>query len=838
MEETLNTSSVADPCEINFIDSSFDIETDPNALSSSKIFFKDLWKAKFRDKNFIVFYIIGLFVAILLIVIDSTSLNTIPEDKNPSYTYFDDPYLHFFIQVYSDNFLLSLAPKNSEIVNEINNFFSSTYNISFNLKDTIKEIKDYLYSDDDYGIGAYFNQIKSTDSVSKYDISFLKKSSPEYANLVFYLSVVKFISEKGINSQNESLQNLNNNDKKMKERSNRIEFDECKKNIRKCISNQIKLFDDNENNNSYLFNISSRSYSHPKMKPTFGYDSTTSFYIILAYFYISISSSVMIFKYNKEKILFFLNINGLSVMKMYQLLILCILLENVPITIVVSVAITFISKSLRGSNFLIVIISTILMALGRTFFNFASTVFFMNFNNFGIHFVISIMFPVIFMMFSMFKNKLPLPLFYVLSAISPSQSYMMGFSVMTICKEKIGSLSFSLMNTKFGGMSMSEVLGLQICNTIIMLLLMILFILNMKRLYGNALIGWKNMFKINYWKRLFNKSKGKKTIHCETNNVIKIIDLEKTYKGNVETKALNGVNCQIGKNEAIIMIGPNGCGKSTLINCIIGTIPVDSGDIEFFEENLDGDFTIIYDNLGIVFQDNVLINELTVNEHFELIGSIHSFSKEKIESYSNYLLSLLCMSDCKGSRASDLSGGQKRKLCISLAILHRPPLLIFDEPTAGVDAQSRQTIWKAISLFKDTTALITTHALEEAESICSRMFIMVKGQITFMGTPSELRKEADCGYILTVIEENPDININLMDNLLEFVRNRIPEAKPLVGKDKSIVFPTDLKVADLLEDIDNSKESLGIVKYTLSVQNIEESLVKLIQNEEVDQMKS
>ena len=77
-----------------------------------------------------------------------------------------------------------------------------------------------------------------------------------------------------------------------------------------------------------------------------------------------------------------------------------------------------------------------------------------------------------------------------------------------------------------------------------------------------------------------------------------------------------------------------------------------------------------------------------------------------------------------------------------------------------------------------------------------------------------------------------------MDNLLEFVRNRIPEAKPLVGKDKSIVFPTDLKVADLLEDIDNSKESLGIVKYTLSVQNIEESLVKLIQNEEVDQMKS
>ena len=414
---------------------------------------------------------------------------------------------------------------------------------------------------------------------------------------------------------------------------------------------------------------------------------------------------------------------------------------------------------------------------------------------------------------------------------------MMSFALMTKCKEEVGSLSFSLMNEKFIGFSMSEILGFQICNTFIMFVLMALFILNMDRLYGPTIIGWTNMFKKSYWNRLFRKTNNSIKVGTQMKSIMNIVNLEKTYKGHVETKALNGLNCDIKNEETIVLIGPNGSGKSTLIDCIIGTIWFDSGSIEFFEEDLNEDYSLLYDNLGIVFQSNVLINELTVKEHFELIGSLHSIQKEKIESDSSYFLSLLCMPESLNNRAEALSGGQKRKLCIALALLNRPPLIIFDEPTAGVDVQSREVIWKALTLFKDTTSLITTHALEEAESVCSRLFIMVKGQVTFMGTPAELRKETDCGYIYTIVEESQNAIQNITENLLDFVQQRIPEAKKLEEKDKSIIFPADLRVADLLEDIENMKETLGIQKYTIHIQNLEESLVKLIENEEVDQMK-
>lgn len=787
-------------------DSSNMIETDNGELdhdlyenypteSPSLNFFKTLWRARIREKSkqFFVMYIIGLVLSLTLISIDMTSQSTIDEYKDPPYTYDNDPVLLFYVQVISDKFVLSLGPRNS-FVEELQNFFNQHGNISFNLKDSVQSMTDHFNSETSQALGAYFSQSLIGESSSNFDFTVVNKKSSQFAQMEFYNSIFR------------------------------------------CIFNETTSSSANVAND-ILLNLSSRFFSHPKMKPNVNNDCVTAFYVILSYYYISIVSSTLMFKFNTEKVLFLLNINGLTDFMMYSTFVLCSLLENVPITIVVSLAITFISKSLKGSNFLIVLITTILMMLGRTFFTFVSATFFLRFNSFPIHYLVTILILCVFMVLTIFISKLPEKLFIVLSAFSPTESYLMSFLTLLKCKEKIGALSFSTMNEKFYGMSMSQILGLQICNVIIMFLLMILFMLNMDRLYGHARIGWKNMFKKDYWKRLFRKSKTPQSIRPYVQSVMKIEGLEKTYKGHVETKALAGINCEIMNNDIIIMIGPNGSGKSTLIDCIIGTISFDKGLIEFFGEDLNGDFSLIYENLGIVFQDNVLINELTVEEHFKLIGSLHSIPKKKIENDISHILSILCMSDCKSNRADSLSGGQKRKLCIALALLNNPPLLIFDEPTAGVDVQSREVIWKAMTLFKNTTSLITTHALEEAESICSRLFIMVNGKITFMGTPAELRRETDCGYILSIIEENQNI-YNVSDNLLGFIQNRIPEAKKLVDKEKSFIFPADLRVADLLEEIEKEKENIGLVKYTIHIQNLEESLVKLIENEEVNQKKS
>lgn len=820
MEFSLSPQESSSLYEIHYNDDNAEDEDNSPLKSPALIFFKDIWKIRSREKTklYYIIYILALGITVGLISLDMMSLNTIPAYTNPGYEYYNNPYLNLYIQFYSDNFLKALSPLNSKIINDFNNFFNDKYHYSFELENSMKEMKNYLNTGEYPGIGAFISK-----SNTNCDISLINKNSPESTKLDLYLSLLKFITENSTANHKENKKY----EQMIKERSNQIQ-------------NQLDQNHNNEENTTINLNISIKTYAHPEMRPTVGYDSLTAFYIILAYYLISIASSTVTFKLNKEKVLFYLNINGFSDFKMYLTFYLSSLLEYLPCTIILPFVVSYIPVSYRDTNVWIILISTILFVLGRTFFNFISTSIFLKFNNFGMHYIFEILFPLVFLFLTLYKKNVPDVVFVVFSLLSPSQAYMMGFSTMAKCKIEIEPLSFHLMNEKFNGMSMTDVFCYQICSAAVMLFLMVLFMLNMDHLYGHSALGWRNMFRKSSWKKLFSPRKNNRISSLDSGTIIKLDNVIKKYNGHIKITALKGVNCNIHTKEAIVLIGPNGSGKSTLIDCIVGTSSINSGSIEFFGENLNGNYSFIYDNLGIVFQDNVLINELTVDEHFELIGALHSMTVRKIEKASNVLLSLLYMSECKKSRAGDLSGGQKRKLCMALALIHKPPFLIFDEPTAGVDAQSRQIIWKVLSLYKDTTSLITSHAIEEAELICSRLFIMVKGLISFMGTPAELRKEANCGYILTIVEENKNMNtnVNVRDNLLSFIQKRIPDAKILEGKEKSIIFPVDLRIADVLEDIDKSKESLWIMKYTISVQNLEESLVSLIENEEVDQIKA
>lgn len=824
MSIAISNQETSENFELNYNESDEDLAHKPTYSSASLVFFKDLWKVRFRDKTklYFIMYILGLGMACGLIAIDIMTFNTIDPMTKPFYDYYTNPYSYFYITVYSEELGLTLSPQKSEIIQDLNNFFKSQYHFSFELKNSMKEMKNYLNSLDIPGIGSYLGQSEDFKST---DIYLMNKNS-DYALQMFYLSMLKFIIENETTTyQKDKLEHF------LKERSNSIQFSD----------KEIFLNDDNANNNSIFINLSTRIYAHPKMRPSVGYESLTAFYVILALYFISIASSTIMFKLNKEKVLFYLKINGLTDFKMYSTFLLCSLLETLPCTIITSLAVSYIPETFKGTSIWIVLISTFLLSLGRTFFDLISTVFFMRFDNFGVHYIFILLLPAAFLILSVFKEKVPDVVFVVFSLLSPSQAYMLGFSVMSKCKAQIRPLTFSLVNEQFNGFSMVEVFCFQFCNTLVMLLLMVIFMMNMGHLYGHAAIGWRNIFKKFYWSRAFSKFKKGRISDDSLNEnqiALKLEDVVKTYKGHSTIQALKGVDCEIKAKESIVMLGPNGSGKSTMIDCVVGTSTIDLGTIQFFGHDLNGDHDFIYENLGIVFQDNVLINELTVDEHFELIGALHRLSKERINYFSNNLLSLLRMEQCRKNRSGDLSGGQKRKLCIALALVHKPPFLIFDEPTAGVDAQSRQIIWKTLSLYNDATSLITSHAIEEAESICSRLFIMSHGLVQFMGTPAELRKEAKCGYILTIIEENQNANNNVRDNLLHFIQERIPDASTLEGKDKSVIFPADLRTSDVLNDIEKSKDSLGIVKYSLNIQNLEESLVKLIENEEVNQKKS
>ncbi|KAK8883206.1 hypothetical protein M9Y10_045857 [Tritrichomonas musculus] len=349
------------------------------------------------------------------------------------------------------------------------------------------------------------------------------------------------------------------------------------------------------------------------------------------------------------------------------------------------------------------------------------------------------------------------------------------------------------------------------------------------RHFGIQLIKWKDIFSIKAWKRVFRKPQDPKNMGTiyRSKKAIKVDHITKVFKGKKPITAVDDVSFEIDQNEVIIMIGPNGAGKTTLINTICGAILCDQGTISLFEMQPTDHFTEIHQYLGICFQDNVLVPLLNVREHFFLFGALRGIPLDVLNNSIQYFSDNLQLNECLYTRATDLSGGQKRKLCLSLALLGNPPIVIMDEPTAGVDVQARQLIWKTIAGLKNSTCLITSHALEEAETVSSRLFIVSKGQIPFSGTSTELRQQFKCGYCLRVEREDGKVG-----PVLDLVQKYIPEAKITEEREDSITMPVSKKVPEMLHELVNRKDELGVRSYSFAVEQLEDMLLSMVETAE------
>jgi ABC-type multidrug transport system ATPase subunit len=238
-------------------------------------------------------------------------------------------------------------------------------------------------------------------------------------------------------------------------------------------------------------------------------------------------------------------------------------------------------------------------------------------------------------------------------------------------------------------------------------------------------------------------------------------------------------------------------------------------------------FKIIQKFLGVCFQENVLIPLLTIREHILLFGAFRGVAESELESAIDFFADALQLREVLASRSRDLSGGQRRKLCIALSLLGNPPIVIMDEPTAGVDVQARQVIWKTIASLKDTTTIVTSHALEEAEAVSSRLFIVAGGKLPFSGTSTELREQFKCGYLLRVDVEGGDLS-----KVTLLVKNFVPEAHTVEDREDVIVFPVSPGIPELLRELEARKEDLHIRSWSLCVEQLEDMLLKLIMTEE------
>ena len=221
-------------------------------------------------------------------------------------------------------------------------------------------------------------------------------------------------------------------------------------------------------------------------------------------------------------------------------------------------------------------------------------------------------------------------------------------------------------------------------------------------------------------------------------NVIEVKNLVKEYK---QKRAIDELSFEVHKGEILGLLGPNGSGKSTTINCILALLKYSKGDIKIFGKEMSPSAYDIKREIGVVFQDVAVFNELSVYDNINYFCGLDVKDKATRKQYIEDAIALTGLEDYKKFRPKQLSGGLLRRLNIACGIAHKPHLIFLDEPTVAVDPQSRNNILDGIKKLRDDGATIvyTTHYMEEVEILCDRILILDKGKIIAQGSSSELK---------------------------------------------------------------------------------------------------
>jgi len=245
-----------------------------------------------------------------------------------------------------------------------------------------------------------------------------------------------------------------------------------------------------------------------------------------------------------------------------------------------------------------------------------------------------------------------------------------------------------------------------------------------------------------------------------------MLKVDNLYKNFGNIVAVDGISFEVKKGEIFGLLGPNGAGKSTTISIISTLIPPTSGEIIFEGESIFENSKNIRQNLGIVPQDIALYPTLTGYENLKFWGNLYGLKGTELKKRINEVADIIGLNGRLKDKVEKYSGGMKRRLNIGAALLHQPELLIMDEPTVGIDPQSRSHILDTVLKLsaKGITIIYTTHYMEEAENLCTRICIMDEGKIIASGTKQEL---------VELVREKTQINIkldNINDNMLQIFK--------------------------------------------------------------------
>lgn len=290
--------------------------------------------------------------------------------------------------------------------------------------------------------------------------------------------------------------------------------------------------------------------------------------------------------------------------------------------------------------------------------------------------------------------------------------------------------------------------------------------------------------------------------------IIKIKNVTKRFKDKI---VLDNISFEVEEGEVFGFIGPNGAGKSTLINIISTTLEKEKGKIIVDEYDIDKDSIKAKSIIGIVPQEIALIEELNAYDNLEFFGALYGLKGRVLKERVNEALSIVGLSERKKEKVKKFSGGMKRRLNIAAAIMHNPKILIMDEPTVGIDPQSRNYIFdfiRKINREKKVTVLYTSHYMEEIEELCSKIFIMDLGKEVAYGTKNEIKDLLMKSKKIKL--KVPNIKVESLMNL-----NKISTIKNIENRNNQLILTVNKEfvLGKLIEVLEKNNEVIEQISY-------------------------
>eukprot|EP00761_Pharyngomonas_kirbyi_P005605 gb/GECH01005610.1/.p1 GENE.gb/GECH01005610.1/~~gb/GECH01005610.1/.p1 ORF type:complete len:876 (+),score=173.56 gb/GECH01005610.1/:1-2628(+) len=323
--------------------------------------------------------------------------------------------------------------------------------------------------------------------------------------------------------------------------------------------------------------------------------------------------------------------------------------------------------------------------------------------------------------------------------------------------------------------------------------------------------------------------------HISPDAAIVINGIYKKFKSSGTVKqAVNGVHLQVRRGQCFGLLGPNGAGKTTLINMLCGMFSPTEGNATVNGYNIVDEIDQVHLSMGLCPQHDILWDDLTCSEHLLFYSRLKSVPRSEEKQHAQRILSMIGLENLRGnSKVKKLSGGMKRRLSIGISLVGNPHVVMFDEPTTGLDPSSRRAIWDIILDAKhDKCLVLTTHSLEEADILSDRIGIMSQGSLRCLGSALHLKNKFGEGFRVSITFDPEHVE----ESKIAF-QNMFPHSQLVTAFSGNCVFEVskeDQKLSKMVADIESKRESMHIKEWSLTQTTLEDVFLSIIRRDEGD----